>query len=105
MKSNWPSVAHWALTLAPSCSTSRLTSRIRCGLFLTVWTPSGVSVVRRMKVGMGAVVSDRVGPRPARPDRRVRLDPDRLGHARRREGQLAVAHVDHDAVALADLAG
>ena len=44
MKSKWPSVAHWALTVAPSCSTSLLTSRMRAGLFLTVWTPSGVSV-------------------------------------------------------------
>ena len=41
-KSNWPSVAHCALTVAPSCSTSRLTSLIRDGLFLIVCTPSGV---------------------------------------------------------------
>ena len=47
-KSYWPSVAHWALTSAPSCSTSRLTSLIRCGLFLTVWTPSGDSVESMM---------------------------------------------------------
>ena len=26
MKSYWPSVAHWSLTLTPSCSTSLLTS-------------------------------------------------------------------------------
>src|SRR4051812_20361112 len=51
-KSKWPSVAHWALTLAPSCSISLLTSRMRAGLFLTVWTPSGVSVDSMMKVGM-----------------------------------------------------
>ena len=42
-KSKRPSVAHCALTLAPSCSSSRLTSRMRCGLFLIVATPSGVS--------------------------------------------------------------
>ena len=47
-KSNWPSVAHWALTVAPSCSTSRLTSRMRDGLFLIVCTPSGVSVESMM---------------------------------------------------------
>src|SRR3954447_6567801 len=51
-KSKWPSVAHWALTVAPSCSTSLLTSRMRAGLFLIVWTPSGVSVQSMMKVGM-----------------------------------------------------
>src|ERR1700733_11212182 len=50
--SNRPSVAHWAMTLAPSCSTSRLTSRIRAGLFLIVCTPSGVSVVSMMYVGI-----------------------------------------------------
>src|SRR3954447_17382885 len=54
MKSNWPSVAHWAFTLAPSCSTSLLTSRMRCGLFLTVWTPSGVSVESMTYVGIDA---------------------------------------------------
>src|SRR5947209_19184983 len=53
-KSNWPSVAHWALTVAPSCSISRLTSRIRLGLFLIVCTPSGVSVVSMMYVGTTA---------------------------------------------------
>src|SRR5688500_8314378 len=51
MKSKWPSVAHWAFTVAPSCSTSLLTSRMRAGLFLTVWTPSGVSVESMMYVG------------------------------------------------------
>src|SRR3954447_22437440 len=54
MKSNWPSVAHCALTLAPSCSTSWLTSRMRCGLFLTVCTPSGVKEDNMMCVGMTA---------------------------------------------------
>src|SRR3954451_14744439 len=54
MKSNWPSVAHCALTLAPSCSTSWLTSRMRCGLFLTVCTPSGVKEDNMMYVGMTA---------------------------------------------------
>jgi hypothetical protein len=43
-KSKWPSVAHCAFTVAPSCSTSEFTSRMRAGLFFTVWTPSGVSV-------------------------------------------------------------
>ena len=47
-KSKEPSVAHCALTSAPSCSTSRLTSLMRCGLFLTVWMPSGVSVESMM---------------------------------------------------------
>jgi hypothetical protein len=47
-KSKCPSVAHWALTVAPSCSISRLTSRIRFGLFLIVCTPSGVSVESMM---------------------------------------------------------
>src|SRR4051794_7761417 len=60
MKSKRPSVAHCEVTFAPSCSTSRLTSRIRAGLFLIVWTPSDVSVVRRMEVGMRASDSGRV---------------------------------------------
>src|SRR4051812_29111235 len=54
MKSNWPSVAHCAFTVAPSCSTSWLTSLMRCGLFLTVCTPSGDSVESMMYVGMTA---------------------------------------------------
>ena len=44
-KSKRPSTAHCALTVAPSCSISLLTSRIREGLFLIVWTPSGFSVL------------------------------------------------------------
>src|SRR3954470_22432521 len=51
-KSKRPSTAHCDLTVAPSCSTSLLTSRIRAGLFFTVWTPSGVSVESMMYVGM-----------------------------------------------------
>ena len=47
-KSYSPSSAHWALTVAPSCSTSWLTSLIREGLFLIVATPSGVRVVSMM---------------------------------------------------------
>jgi len=47
-KSKWPRVAHCALTVAPSCSISLLTSLMRCGLFFTVWTPSGVRVVSMM---------------------------------------------------------
>src|SRR5205823_13423092 len=54
MKSNCPSVAHCALTVAPSCSISRLTSLMRCGLFLTVCTPSGDKVESMMYVGMTA---------------------------------------------------
>src|SRR3989442_6767008 len=54
MKSNCPSVAHCALTVAPSCSSSWLTSLMRCGLFLTVCTPSGDSVESMMYVGMTA---------------------------------------------------
>src|SRR3954451_19723095 len=53
MKSKRPRVDHCCLTLAPSCSISLLTSRMRDGLFLTVWTPSGVRVVSMMYVGMG----------------------------------------------------
>src|SRR3954447_8265301 len=51
-KSKRPRVAHCALTVAPSCSTSLFTSRMRVGLFFTVWTPSGVSVLSSTKVGM-----------------------------------------------------
>ena len=40
-KSKRPSVDHCAFTEAPSCSSSLLTSLMRCGLFLTVCTPSG----------------------------------------------------------------
>src|SRR3954471_20677476 len=58
MKSKWPRVAHWALTVAPSCSTSLLTSRMRAGLFLTVWTPSGVSVESMMNVGIAQLLPD-----------------------------------------------
>src|ERR1044072_674736 len=54
MKSKRPSVAHCETTFAPSCSTSRLTSRIRAGLFLIVWTPSEVRAGSRVEVGMGA---------------------------------------------------
>ena len=35
-KSYWPSVAYWASTLAPICSTSLLTSATRPGLFFKV---------------------------------------------------------------------
>src|SRR5919199_4309709 len=51
-KSNRPSVAHWALTLAPSDSISLLTSLIRFGLFFTVCTPSGESWVSITNVGI-----------------------------------------------------
>src|SRR5437899_137990 len=51
-KSYWPRVAHCAVTVAPSCSTSLLTSRIRLGLFFSVATPSEVNVVSRMYVGI-----------------------------------------------------
>ena len=51
-KSKRPSTAHCALTVAPSCSISLLTSRMRCGLFLIVCMPSGVSVESMMYVGM-----------------------------------------------------
>src|SRR4051794_10073136 len=60
MKSKRPSVDHCCRTLAPSCSISLLTSRMRDGLFLTVWTPSGVRVVSMMYVGMGGrLIEDR----------------------------------------------
>src|SRR3954466_4975519 len=57
-KSKRPRTDHWALTVAPSCSTSVLTSRMRCGLFLTVWTPSGVSVESMMNVGIALLLPD-----------------------------------------------
>src|SRR3954471_23286887 len=57
MKSKRPSVDHCSLTVAPSCSISLLTSRMRDGLFLTVWTPSGVRVVSMMYVGMRRILA------------------------------------------------
>src|SRR3954447_1419755 len=51
-KSNRPSVAHCALTSAPSDSISLFTSRMRFGLFFTVCTPSGDSVVSITYVGI-----------------------------------------------------
>ena len=54
-KSKRPSTAHWALTVAPSCSISLLTSRMRCGLFLSVWTPYGVRVLNITKVGIAVL--------------------------------------------------
>src|SRR5256885_16379074 len=53
-KSKRPSVAHCPFTVAPSCSISLFTSRMRDGLFLIVWTPSGVRVLSRTNVGIGA---------------------------------------------------
>src|SRR6266540_3767374 len=41
-----------AKVLAQWATLGRLTSFIRFGLFLTVWTPSAVSVVSMMKVGI-----------------------------------------------------
>src|SRR4051794_460005 len=84
MKSKRPRVDHCSLTVAPSCSISLLTSRMRDGLFLTVWTPSGVRVVSMMYVGMGG---------------RLRSRHDRC----LLERQLTVGDADHDGVALAEL--
>src|SRR4051794_192526 len=50
-KSYRPRTAHWALTVAPSCSISLFTSRTRCGLLLRVCTPSGVRVLSITNVG------------------------------------------------------
>src|SRR5215208_2291607 len=50
-KSKRPSTAHCAVTVAPSCSISLFTSRIRCGLLLRVCTPSGVRVLSITNVG------------------------------------------------------
>src|SRR3954452_25125005 len=50
-KSYRPSTAHCALTVAPSCSISLFTSRIRPGFCLMVWTPSGVRVLSSTNVG------------------------------------------------------
>src|SRR3954470_8077125 len=52
-KSYCPSTAHCAVTVAPSCSISLFTSRIRCGLLLRVCTPSGVRVLSITNVGTG----------------------------------------------------
>src|SRR4051794_14363954 len=89
-KSKWPSVAHCAFTLAPSCSTSRLTSRIRDGLFLTVWMPSGVSVESMMYVGTAS--SSWVAPplyRNLRPRCGVLYDDAPPSVARGRRGRAA----------------
>src|SRR5205823_5155724 len=51
-KSNGPSVAHWCITLAPSSSTSLLTSRSRSGFALSVWTPWAVRLESMMYVGI-----------------------------------------------------
>src|SRR6201747_1660429 len=59
-KSKRPRTDHCCLTVAPSCSTSEFTSRMRCGLFLTVCTPSGVSVDSMMYVGMRSFYPIRV---------------------------------------------
>src|SRR3954454_1942917 len=76
-KSYWPIVAHCALTTAPSCSTSLLTSLMRFGLFLTVWTPSDDSCASMMYVGMAGVLLDPPDARRAAPPGR------RLPRARR----------------------
>src|SRR5215212_4501998 len=52
-KSYRPRTAHCAVTVAPSCSISLFTSRIRCGLLLRVCTPSGVRVLSITNVGTG----------------------------------------------------
>src|SRR5207244_4020764 len=52
MKSNGPSVAHWCKTLAPSSSTSRLTSRRRSGFAFSVCTPCAVRLDSMMYVGI-----------------------------------------------------
>src|SRR5262245_65501681 len=51
-KSYSPRVAHWLLTWTPSCSTSLFTSWTRPGLFLRDLTPSEVSLVSMMNVGI-----------------------------------------------------
>src|SRR6185436_18520675 len=51
-KSKRPRTAHCAFTVAPSCSISLLTSRMRCGFVLIVCVPSGVSLESMMYVGM-----------------------------------------------------
>src|SRR4051794_22245960 len=111
-KSKRPSVDHCALTLAPSCSTSELTSRMRCGLFFTVWTPSGVRVVSMMYVGMAWFLprrgAGRAPPTPRGPA--VRLDPggqrglELGGGLEDAEHQIPVPRVDPDGVAVAEVA-
>src|SRR5438128_2918436 len=51
-KSKGPRVAHWCMTLAPSSSTSRFTSRSRSGFAFRVWTPWAVRVDSMMYVGI-----------------------------------------------------
>src|SRR5256714_12415410 len=51
-KSNGPSVAHWCSTLAPSSSTSRLTSRSRSGFDFSVCTPWAVRLESMRYVGI-----------------------------------------------------
>src|SRR3954471_1181424 len=53
-KSYSPSVAHWWMTLAPSSSTSLLTSRSRSGFAFNVCTPCDVRLERRMYVAIEA---------------------------------------------------
>src|SRR5437868_8562102 len=59
-KSNGPPrVAHWCSTLAPSSSTSWLTSRSLAGFAFSVWTPCAVRLDSRMYVGIAPPRSGR----------------------------------------------
>src|SRR3954465_8297661 len=113
MKSKRPSVDHCCLTLAPSCSISLLTSRMRDGLFLTVWTPSGVRVVSMMYVGMrGSLSCTHADPRAAagaagggqavdadgRPPARNAADPHGAGLGRRAQQDDPARQRDADHV-------
>src|SRR5947209_8430889 len=95
-KSKRPSAAHCAVTFAPSDSTSRLTSRIRAGLFFTVCTPSGVNVVSMMNVGTAlpshtncVLTARRSGLYGARPPRAPRGSGARGRRPRRRSRRPA----------------
>src|SRR5215213_3960332 len=100
-KSKWPSVAHRAFTVAPSCSISLLPARMRAGVLRTVCTPSGVSVESMIQVGTGpprwvrrGVVPDPFSPCPVlsvldgyfSDDRTPRRAPPRRARRTRRDG-------------------
>src|SRR4051812_30953901 len=59
-KSYGPRTAHWLTTWTPILSSSSLTARIRSGSSLTVWAPSSVRVLSRIKVAMVLGLSGKI---------------------------------------------
>jgi hypothetical protein len=57
MKSYAPSRAYWDSTFAPSASTSLFTALIQSGLFLRVFTPSGLKRLNMMYVPIALMTS------------------------------------------------